>query len=338
MPRLLVAIVRLFAVSMSGFTASLATAQEATPTAGQEHLFADTMGLPELAITATTGAYEGVPAETAAGRYVVTLTAAPDVEFGAGVEFLMLPEDITFDDFMALFAGPPAGTPAAAEGTPTGEPIASPVAGGGEPGVPEWYYQTYLAGGVAADAGFTSQGIIDLRPGTYVVFSGDPTATQAPVEMRVTGEAATPAAAAEPTAGATLTMFEYGFTLEGQLMPGPQVLEVTNVGAQPHFTVLVQPDEPVTREQVGTLLEAEMAGTPTADAAAAAGVSSPEEWGFAAYAGTISMGATEWVTADLEPGTYVLLCFVPDLASGMPHAYLGMYDVITVGDGATPTA
>jgi hypothetical protein len=67
-------------------------------------------------------------------------------------------------------------------------------------------------------------------------------------------------------------------------------------------------------------------GTPTADAAAAAGVSNPDEWRFAEYAGTISMGATEWIAADLEPGTYVLICFAPDIESGMAHAYLGMYE------------
>ena len=338
MPRMFVAIVLLLAMTIGGFTASLTTAQEATPAAGKDNLFADTLGLPELAITATTDTFEGVPAETAAGRYVVTLTAAPDVEFGAGVEFLMLPEDVTFDDFMAMFAGPPADAAGAAEGTPASEPMASPQAGGGEPGVPEWYYQTYLAGGVAADAGFTSQVILDLRPGTYVTWAGDPFSLQAPVELRVTGEAATPTAAEEPTAGATLTMFEYGFTFDGQLMPGPQVLKVTNVGAQPHFAILAGPTGPVTKEQLGMLLEAEMAGTPTADAAAAAGVSNPDEWAFAAYAGTLSRGAVEWIPVDLEPGTYVLVCFVPEIGSGIPHAYQGMYDVITVGDGGTPTA
>jgi hypothetical protein len=335
MPRMLVMIGLLLALSTSGFTASLAAAQDATPAAGADHLFADTMGLPELAITATTDALEGVPAETAAGRYVVTLTAEADVEFGAGVEFLMLPEEMTFDDFVAMFAGPPAG---AAEGTPPSEPMASPQAGGAEPGIPEWYYQTYLPGGAAADAGFSSQVILDLRPGTYVVWSGDPAAPQAPVELTVTGEAVTPTAAEEPAAGATVTMFEYGFTLDGQLVPGPQVLKVANVGAQPHFTILVRPTEPVTKEQVGMLLEAEMAGTPTADAAAAAGVSNPDEWAFAGYAGTLSMGGAEWVPVDLEPGTYVLVCFVPEIGSGIPHAYLGMYDVITVGDAGTPTA
>jgi hypothetical protein len=314
MPRMLTAIVMLLALTLSGFTAPLAAAQEATPAAGKDRLLTDTMGLPELAITATADAYEGVPAETAAGRYVVTLTSAMGADASAGIEFLMLPEDVSFADFQAMMT----------------ESMEGP---------PEWYYQTYHAGGLTADPDSTSQGIFDLRPGTYVVWSaGDQEASQPPVELTVTGEAATPAAAEEPTAGATVTMFEYGFKVDGQLMPGPQLLKVANVGAQPHFMILIQPNEPVTKEQVSMLLEAEMAGTPTADAAAAAGVgSNPDEWGFAEFAGTISTGASEWIATDLDPGTYVLVCFVPDIESGIPHAYLGMADVVTVGDGGTPT-
>lgn len=296
------------------------------------------MGLPELAITATAAAFEGVPAETAAGRYVVSLTAAPDVEFGAAVEFLMLPAGMAFGDFTALLAGFTEGEMAAVEATPASEPMASPVTGGGEPGIPAWYYQTYIAGGPAADAGFTAQAILDLRPGTYAVWPGDPFAPQAPVEMTVTGDAAaTPGAAAEPAASATITMFEHGFSIEGQLTPGQQVVKVANVGAQPHFALLLSPTGSVTKEQVGALLEAEMTGTPTAAAAAAIGVSNPDEWGFGAYAGTLSTGAAEWIPVDLVPGTYVLLCFVPDIEAGVPHAYLGMYDVVTVGAGGTPT-
>ena len=314
MPRMLAAIVMLLGLTLSGVTASLTAAQEATPAAGKDRLLTDTMGLPELAITATAEAYEGVPAETAAGRYVVTLTSAMGPDASAGVEFFMLPEEVSFDDFLAL-------STESMEGPP-----------------PEWYYQTYHAGGLATDPESTSQGIFDLRPGTYVVWSaGDTESMQTPVEMTVTGEAATPAAEEEPSAGATVTMFEYGFTLEGQLLPGPQLLKVANVGAQPHFMILVQPNEPVTKEQVSMLLEAEMAGTPTADAAAAAGLSNPDEWAFSEYAGTISMGATEWIATDLDPGTYVLVCFVPDIESGMPHAFLGMVGVVTVGEGGTPT-
>ena len=339
MSRMLAMIVLLLALSTSGFTASLAVAQEATPTAGADRMFTEMLGLPELAITATADAFEGVPAETAAGRYVVTVTAAPDTEFGAGVDFIMLPEGMAFDEFATTVAGPPAGAPGAADGTPGAEAMASPEAGGGESDQPpEWYYQTYLAGGTLADAGFSSQVMLDLRPGIYAVWGG-PGVPQQPVELRVTGEAmASPAAGAEPPTGATITMFEYGFTLDGALTVGPQVLKIANVGAQPHFTILVRPNGPVTKEQVMALLEAEMAGTPTADAAAAAGVSNPDEWTIVGYAGTLSMGATEWITADLEAGTYVLACFVPDIESGMPHAYLGMVDVVTVDDGGTPTA
>src|SRR5215208_6105006 len=306
MPRMLTAIVMLLALTLSGFTAPLVAAQEATPAAGKDRLLTETMGLPELAITATAEAYEGVPTETAAGRYVVILTSAMGADASAGIEFLMLPEDVPFDDFLTVMS----------------ESLDSME------GPPDWYYQTYHAGGLVTDPESTSQGIFDLRPGTYVVWSaGDPEASQPPVEMTVTGEAATPAvtAGAEPAAGATVTMFEYGFKVDGQLMPGPQLLKVANVGAQPHFMVMIQPNEPVTKEQVRMLLEAEMAGTPTADAAAAAGVSNPDEWEFAEYAGTISMGASEWIATDLEPGTYILVCFVPDIESGMPHAFLGMH-------------
>jgi hypothetical protein len=46
-----------------------------------------------------------------------------------------------------------------------------------------------------------------------------------------------------------------------------------------------------------------------------------------------------WLALDLQPGTYVALCFIPDEAPGAPHALLGMIQVFTVGDGAaTPAA
>jgi len=46
--------------------------------------------------------------------------------------------------------------------------------------------------------------------------------------MTVTGEMATPAATAKITAGASVMMFEYDFKLDGQLVPGPQVLRAAN--------------------------------------------------------------------------------------------------------------
>jgi len=135
-------------------------------------------------------------------------------------------------------------------------------------------------------------------------------------------------AAAEPAAAVTITMFEYGFTVDGTLAAGPQVIKVTNVGAQPHFTLLDRSPASITKEQVGQLLELDMSGaTPAPDS----GLPSPDEFVPVAYAGTISMGVTEWVTADIQPGTHVLLCFIPEIGTGIPHAIQGMYEVVTVG-------
>ena len=293
-------------------------AQEATPAAAT---FADTMGLPELRVRATDTAYEGLPAETPAGRYLLTLEV--ETAEGAGLNFLQLPEGMTFDDFMALLAGPPAASPEAMEGTPGAE--AGPPEG--EDRALEWYFQAEMAGGTGAFAG-PAQAIIDLTPGEWIAWAGYPDAPQAPVGLRVTGEAgATPAAGAEPAADVTVTMFEYDFSVEGTLTPGSHVFAVTDVGAQPHEMFMLRAPGPVTEEQVAQVLEMEMqGGTPAPDT----DLPNPEEFIPAASMTPLSMGKTGWIPVALEAGTYILLCFVPDIESGMPHAYHGMYQVITV--------
>ena len=55
--------------------------------------------------------------------------------------------------------------------------------------------------------------------------------------------------------------------------------------------------------------------------------------------GTQSPETTQYVTVDLQPGYYVLLCFVPDpQQGGIPHSFAGMIEVIETGTGATPAA
>ena len=314
---LLMTILVSIALSIAGLGS--VAAQDATPTAAT---FADTMGLPELRVQITETAYEGLPAETAAGRYLLTLEVS--AAEGGGLNFLRLPEGMTFDDFMALLAGPPA-SPEAMTGTPGAE--AGPPEGGGEDRPPEWYFQAEMAGGTAAFAG-TAQAIIDLTPGEWVAWAGFPDAPQAPVGLTVTGEAgATPAAGAEPAADVTVTMFEYDFAVEGTVTPGPHIFAVTNVGAQPHEMFMLRSPGPVTEEQIAQVLEMEMqGGTPAPDA----DVPNPDEFIPAASMTPLSMGKTGWIPVTLEAGTYILLCFVPDIESGTPHAYHGMYQVITV--------
>lgn len=41
-------------------------------------------------------------------------------------------------------------------------------------------------------------------------------------------------------------------------------------------------------------------------------------------------GITSWIVLRLEPGTYGVMCFIPDLYTAIPHAFMGMYDVFNV--------
>src|SRR4029078_2361359 len=41
-------------------------------------------------------------------------------------------------------------------------------------------------------------------------------------------------------------------------------------------------------------------------------------------------GATEYFTANLTPGNYVMICFVPDAKDGKPHSDHGMVKEFTV--------
>jgi hypothetical protein len=261
-----------------------------------------------------------------AGRYLLTLEI--EATEGGGLGFMQLPEGMGLEEFNALLAGPPAGSPEAAMGTPVAE-VGPPEDGGGE-GPPEWYYQTRMAGGTGAfPAGQTAQIVVELTPGEWIAWADDPAAPQAPVALTVTdGAGATPAAGAEPAADATVTMYEYDFTVEGELAPGPQVIAVTNVGAQPHHMFMARTPGAGHRGADRADPGARDAGR---HAGPGPGLPNPDEFLPVAYVSTLSNGVTAWIPVNLEQGTYVMVCFVPDIETGMPHAFEGMYQVVEVG-------
>jgi hypothetical protein len=53
---------------------------------------------------------------------------------------------------------------------------------------------------------------------------------------------------------------------------------------------------------------------------------------FAMIAGVAPMspGNTNYLMLDLQAGNYITLCFVPDMATGMPHFMMGMIAGFTV--------
>ena len=306
---------------------SVLAAQDATPAAGSP--FAD-LGLPTLDVTVTADGYEGIPDTLETGRYLVSVSVAEDAsEFGGGIAFVQPPSGMSADDFLALMMGPPdeSGVGEVA-GTPVEGVEATPAAMGGPP--EEIFTATY-AGGTYSFGGGVTQVVLDLTPGEWIAWADDPEAPQAPVTFEVTGEM--PADLPVPESSATITMGEYIIDItEGELTTGPQVVRIDNIGAQPHFIGWFLGPDGMTEEQIEVVLDEEMQAEMTGTPAAYSDLNPEEDLMPVTFTATQSMNTSMWIVVDVPAGTHGLICFFPDIAEGIPHAFLGMYTIVEVSE------
>jgi hypothetical protein len=89
----------------------------------------------------------------------------------------------------------------------------------------------------------------------------------------------------------------------------------------PHFVLMQQVAEGTTIDQVLEFFMSEEQGP-------------PPEWFLPGYleTGSLSPGRSMTMNYKLPPGQYVLTCFFPDpKMQGMPHAFMGMIEMVTVG-------
>jgi hypothetical protein len=309
-------------MTMTGLVSSVA-GQEATPGVGF-----DDLGLPVLDVTVSATGYEGIPESVEAGRYLVNVTAGEDIEFEGGVAFIQ-PSGIPAEEFLGMVFGPPSGA-----GEPEGSPVAeegAPEEGGGEMALPPFIYDATFAGGAYAPAGETAQIVLDLTPGEWIAWADDPEGSQEPVVFEATGEM--PADLVEPASGATITMGEYVIDVtEGALVGGSQIVKVENLGAQPHFVAATKLPDGTTNEQIEVVLNEEMTAAMTGTPPVYSDLNPETDFGDGFYTASQSNGTTIWIVLDIEPGTYGLLCFFPDMSDGMPHANHGMYNVVEVSE------
>lgn len=317
--------VRLLVVVLLG-TALLVPASgvaaQATPEGSLDNPFAD-LGLTQIDITATDDAFDGVPAELDAGRYVVALTNGLTGEDTTGGAFLQIPEGMTTDEFLEQTAPPeatPAGDAAVAE--------ASPAAEGGPDELPPWYYETRIAGGPYANPGETTYAVVDLNAGEWVFWAEYPGAPQAPAPIAVSGEM--PADLPVPEADVTVEMSEFAFAFSGPVSAGPQVIELANVDDQPHFIGVGAVPAGTTSEDLLALIESEFSDVPATPIATPEGGLSFENIAEVFGTGDQSGGVTAWYSTNFEPGTHGALCFITDPETGLPHVMLGMIEVFEV--------
>lgn len=188
---------------------------------------------------------------------------------------------------------------------------------------PSWI--VFAGGPNAPNPKAESEATLDMQPGNYVLIcfvdipDHVPHFTKGMLHpLKVTAAAGAPAA--EPTADVTVTLADYSFTTTGTITAGKHTFKIVNKGPQPHEIEIIRLAPGKTMKDFGEFMDKSYAGKadgpPPADA-------------MGGIAGMVP-GMTQYFTADMTPGNYALLCFVPDGKDGKPHLEHGMVKEFTV--------
>ena len=178
---------------------------------------------------------------------------------------------------------------------------------------PDWFF---AGGGVGLlQPGESATVTQVLQPGDYYAFntSGGLPDAKAAWMTEVTGEESD-----EEIEGgeAIVEAAEYVFNTE-TLPSGKTEIAFDNIGAQPHHLIASKIKGDATADDVEKFFKTEKGAPPL------------EEKGTKSTA-VLEGGEGQLVTLDLEPGRYVLYCFISDRDGGPPHAFKGMVDEIEV--------
>jgi plastocyanin len=247
----------------------------------------------ELEIEASDFAFEA-PAETGAGPTRVTVNNTGQEEHQA--QIVRLNEGNTFEDLTAALQGP--------------DPTAA------------FALFTFSGGPTGVVPGASVATTVDLQPGTHAFLcfiespDGVPHLAKGMVgQLEVTG---TSAGGTLPAGDAEVTLQDMAYVGLTTLTPGEHTVAVTNDGPQPHEATLVKLNEGTTAEQVVQFF------TSTEPP------SGPPPWTSAGGIAAIATDTSATMEVNVEAGEYAFICFVPDPASGRPHAALGMVGGVTV--------
>ena len=127
-----------------------------------------------------------------------------------------------------------------------------------------------------------------------------------------------------PVAAGTVDMADFAFATLPPIAAGQTVVEVTNSGQEPHEMAVVR----LNGISASQLLEMLSAPPPGPGSAPPPG---PPPLEFVGGVQAMMPGQRAWVTLDLTPGEYAMVCFVPSPPNqGKPHVALGMFRAFTV--------
>jgi hypothetical protein len=182
-------------------------------------------------------------------------------------------------------------------------------------------------------AGESGKVIIDFKTGGFIVDATAHTEAEpiagAPL-IYGTFNASEIVGTTEPQADVTVELADFAFIMPDEIKAGKQLWQYKNTGKQWHMIFGVTPVEGTTMADVMAALMQE--GEP----------SGPPPFEFAEDMGIppISAGERVWVEHDIQVGTYLMACPLPDVAAmmegkePMSHLHHGMHRILTVTENS----
>ncbi|MDX1994359.1 MAG: hypothetical protein SF029_18395 [bacterium] len=175
-----------------------------------------------------------------------------------------------------------------------------------------------LLGGTNIEPGASLTINYALQPGEYIIvdFNAEMPAPATFTVADVEGEGAE-----GPAADVTVSLLDFAFSIPLEIQAGEKVWQVQNLGNQWHEMVIARVDEATAIGDYHDMLNAYM----TAEDPEAAPFEDVAFWG------PVNQGERAWFPVTLEPGTYVVICFLPDImGEGHSHFQMGMVQLINV--------
>jgi len=160
-----------------------------------------------------------------------------------------------------------------------------------------------------------------LEPGDYalICFIPSPDGTPHFAKGMVRSLTVTPSAgpgAPEPTADIVMKLSDYAFTPSKALTAGKHTIRIESAGTQSHELQLVRLVPGKKAEDVAAWAEKPVGPPPGVPMG---GVPA------------LAKGTAAYITVDLTPGDYALICFLPDAKDGKPHFMHGMIQTVHIG-------